>query len=757
MSPIKRRQFLQFAGFTLATLGLSQLDFHRQAHQYARVLAQQTPRKLALLVGINKYPPGISSLRGCLTDVEMQYELLVHRFGFNPKDILLLTDDTPNKPTRQNLLDAFETHLIEQAQPGDIVVFHYSGHGSLVLDPDAIPIHPDIQGYNGTMVVYDSRQNNQTIHVNDIMGKTLFLLMSALNTENVTVVLDSCHSGGGTRGNLVYRALDSRLSGNNAQPSAAELAYQERWMTKLGLSLSQLKTLRTQGIAKGMALGSAQANQLAADAPFGDFYAGAFTYLLTRYLWQQSFNKPLATVFANLARSTRDVAQASHLEQDPIFQVKPNSDYAQKPLYFLDPDTPAAEAVVRRIEGDQVIFWLGGISSQSLQAFEEGAEFNLIDTKGQVVGEVVQTNRLGLVGYGRLKSSQRQTIPPGTLMRERIRGVPANLALKIGLHESLGNQTEAARAALETIERVNVVPVNTSTVADYLLGRMSQESLQQARQRDIVTSASIGSIGLFSAGLTPVPDSFGQPEESITQAVQRLRPRLTMLLAGRILHSVLNSDTSHLNITVDINPLGRRGASVSTGRSSEAEAGLVTQTLETEITQLQIGTEVELVIHNHENRSLYIGVLVIFANGDIYVLHPITWGAPEEAAKLGGGESMVIPQKIGDPTKDFRLIVQEPAGFFELLVLTSTEPLRDALKGLQDIARRRGASGTPLGLTEDIRENSDSESPVAVIDSLLGDLDRMSRGKIASVRVRRRRHIDTTKLAALSTILKVVE
>ncbi|NES80905.1 MAG: caspase family protein [Moorea sp. SIO2B7] len=93
MLEFKRRQFLQFAGSTLAAIGLSQLDLIRQANQYNRVVAQNTRGKLALLVGINNYPIGISSLRGCLNDVQMQYELLVHRYGFNPKDIRIVTDD----------------------------------------------------------------------------------------------------------------------------------------------------------------------------------------------------------------------------------------------------------------------------------------------------------------------------------------------------------------------------------------------------------------------------------------------------------------------------------------------------------------------------------------------------------------------------------------------------------------------------------------------------------------------------------------
>ncbi|WP_421655856.1 hypothetical protein [Leptothermofonsia sp. ETS-13] len=89
MSPIKRRHFLQFAGSTLAALGANQLTFLHQADRYGQVLAQGSPgRKLALLVGINNYPAPIRTLQGCLTDVELQRELLVYRYGFNPSDIL---------------------------------------------------------------------------------------------------------------------------------------------------------------------------------------------------------------------------------------------------------------------------------------------------------------------------------------------------------------------------------------------------------------------------------------------------------------------------------------------------------------------------------------------------------------------------------------------------------------------------------------------------------------------------------------------
>ena len=111
----KRRHFLQGAGAALATIGLSQLQLTRQADRYAQVLAQPTRRKLALLVGINQYQGrGLEPLEGPENDVDLQYQLLVHRFGFHPDDILTLTNA---EATRSGILEAYQHHLIEQAKP----------------------------------------------------------------------------------------------------------------------------------------------------------------------------------------------------------------------------------------------------------------------------------------------------------------------------------------------------------------------------------------------------------------------------------------------------------------------------------------------------------------------------------------------------------------------------------------------------------------------------------------------------------------
>jgi uncharacterized caspase-like protein len=127
-----------------------------------------------------------------LANLKQQEQLLIHQFGFNSNDILVLTNE---QATRQGILTAFKEHLIKQAKPGDVVVYHFSGHGSQVPDPDC-DVRPEC--LNSTFVPIDSSSFSELPGKGapDIMGHTLFLLMYALQTENVTVVLDSCHSGG---------------------------------------------------------------------------------------------------------------------------------------------------------------------------------------------------------------------------------------------------------------------------------------------------------------------------------------------------------------------------------------------------------------------------------------------------------------------------------------------------------------------------------------------------------------------------------
>lgn len=777
MPRFQRRQFLQFAGSTLAAVAFNQLDIMRQGNRYARVLAQSTPRKLAMLVGINEYPDPIKDLQGCLNDVELQHELLVHRFGFNPNDIVIVSDNAKTndlKPTRANILRVFQEHLIKQAKPGDVVVFHYSGHGSLIKDPNPLDT-PECKrvnncDLNGTIVPSDplpSQVTGSEIVVPDIMGRTLFLLMEAINTENLTVVLDSCFSGAGTRGNGVVRSVSTRLnrSGKALIASEEELDYQKQLLTQLNLSFEKFQRQRQAGIAKGVALGSASRNQEALDVPFGNFHAGAFTYLLTRYLWQLSANQTIVNLQANLIRSTKAEAMLRGYIQVPVVEVKPGSSNEQKRFYFLDFTAPPAEAVITNISGNQIEFWLGGISSQNL--LSGNTVFTLLDQSGKTITDVsgqpillqqASLSNGSLFSYGKLISGQINVVKPGMFLRERIVGIPANPTLRVGLDSSLGNETEQARTALQkalvyqSISRIEILPVDGRSPVDYILGRMTENYQGQLATPEQNNLPPVGTIGVFTPIMQPVNSSFGRVGESATAAINRLKPRLKLLLAGKVLQGLATS-ASDLQITGEIFTASGQGQRIKISSRGARERGVPIQTIATASQRFPSGEVIQFKVENQEDRELYLSCLAIDAGGNISVLYPANWDAPEEAARIDRSSSLIVPRP-----EDEVVLRLRGKGLVELLTLVSTAPLRNALRALQTIARGRGVKRGFLPV--------EGDDPLEVLGNLLEDVEEISRSSLSNAETagvdvvsrsadRLGRAIDTKTFAAFSTVIEV--
>lgn len=85
--------------------------------------------KRALLVGCN-YPGTNAELSGCVGDVWGWKSLLEDCYGFDPDNIKVYidTDGDYPKPTGKNIKDALK-EAVAQSGDGDILFFHFSGHG----------------------------------------------------------------------------------------------------------------------------------------------------------------------------------------------------------------------------------------------------------------------------------------------------------------------------------------------------------------------------------------------------------------------------------------------------------------------------------------------------------------------------------------------------------------------------------------------------------------------------------------------------
>jgi hypothetical protein len=152
-------------------------------------VAVESRNRRALLIGINSYPnlDARFQLRGCANDVALMSRILKDHFGFPETEITELVED---QATRDRILLAMDD-LVERTDAGDIVVIHYSGHGSRMTDREGD--EPD--GRDETIVPYDSarapKQNR------DITDDEIYVRLGRLTekTTNVTLIFDCCHSG----------------------------------------------------------------------------------------------------------------------------------------------------------------------------------------------------------------------------------------------------------------------------------------------------------------------------------------------------------------------------------------------------------------------------------------------------------------------------------------------------------------------------------------------------------------------------------
>jgi hypothetical protein len=117
------------------------------------------PRQRAVCIGIDDYPT--SPLAGCVNDAREWRTALQDR-GF---ETTLLTN---GQATRSGLIRAL-SDLIDGAQPGDVLVFQYAGHGTHVDDVD----NDEDDGQDEALVPFDYEDGNFLIDddIGDLMDR----------------------------------------------------------------------------------------------------------------------------------------------------------------------------------------------------------------------------------------------------------------------------------------------------------------------------------------------------------------------------------------------------------------------------------------------------------------------------------------------------------------------------------------------------------------------------------------------------------
>jgi hypothetical protein len=152
-------------------------------------LSEKTKARLRQIQGAPSRKP-IRDLDGSVNDVRQMKDLLIRKFHFAPDNIRILIDD---QATADHILEGLQGFLVDSAKAGDQSLFYYAGHGSRIRNKST----ENLSGMDSTIIPADS-----LLGVPDIRSKELARIYLQAPKKNVqlTVIQDSCFSGGGARG-----------------------------------------------------------------------------------------------------------------------------------------------------------------------------------------------------------------------------------------------------------------------------------------------------------------------------------------------------------------------------------------------------------------------------------------------------------------------------------------------------------------------------------------------------------------------------
>ncbi|HKH44978.1 MAG TPA: caspase family protein [Thermoanaerobaculia bacterium] len=264
----------------------------------------------ALLIGIDDYAPGFlpggtryPSLHGATRDVERVESFLRDQAGLTAERTCKLLsrvgeDGQPTQPperlpTYANLVAAFK-RLAAEAAPGDRVYVHYSGHGARVTTE-----YPEIKGTAGqdeALVPCDIGEPGSR-YLRDLELAVLVRLLVDWKLL-VTLVLDSCHSGGAMRTGTPPDAVPRRVPGARLPPVPSAVARRDllmrawRHLQQEEVTRRNLSAQTWLPVARYALFAACRPEELAYEFPFEKGEPqGALTYCLLQALGQNGLDQ----------------------------------------------------------------------------------------------------------------------------------------------------------------------------------------------------------------------------------------------------------------------------------------------------------------------------------------------------------------------------------------------------------------------------------------------------------------------------------
>ena len=359
----------------------------------------------ALLIGIDFYKSNnlYKNLQGCVGDIDLVAGYLHKSLQVPGENIWKLTSAFEEdskltkirserkelKPTYKNIIKAFQ-EITAIAKAGEQVYIHYSGHGGR-----ALTVYPELKGKgldDESIVPVDFGSSG--CYLRDVEIATLIKRLTDKGCI-VTVIFDSCHSGGATRGDCAIRGSEVDQIDTVPRTQDSLVASRKELLNNWRILTQANPELSTAWLPKSpdyVFLAACRPSEYAYEyAVNGGKRNGALTYWMIDTL--TSSTSPLT--YRSLYNRVKGMVQSKFPQQLPM--LTGNCDrlvFGSENRY-----TPYAVTVVKVSENQQEVILDAGLA----QGLSQGTRFTIYPVNVQ---DAEKTQQIAVVEISEIQADR---------------------------------------------------------------------------------------------------------------------------------------------------------------------------------------------------------------------------------------------------------------------------------------------------------------------------------------------------------------
>lgn len=268
----------------------------------------------ALLVLIDAYPQKSGWGNIHATNDSLIIIPMLFKQGYSPKNIAILSNE---KATKRKIIQSL-SDIYKRSMKGDYIYIHFSCHGQQMIDNNG----DETDGLDEALIPYDAKRRyakgvyERENHLrNDELEVHLEQLRRRIGKNgHITVILDACHSGTGTRN----EEEDEYIRGTSYIFGSEE--QQRNMITSKNWRLSHRMDKSLAAITIFSACQDDQINHEYKDINTGLYY-GSLSYVFSQAMSLRSGNHAVTSFFNTLKNEMKTIFQNKRWEQIPYYET----------------------------------------------------------------------------------------------------------------------------------------------------------------------------------------------------------------------------------------------------------------------------------------------------------------------------------------------------------------------------------------------------------------------------------------------------